>query len=291
MSAEKKKVLATLDNLIATCKDGESGYRSAAEDIDAPELTELFTAFQKERAAFAAELLEAAHKEETVEERDGGFLAKVHRGWMNLKAAISRRDVSTVVRECERGESAALKDYEAALLQPLPPKVKALVEQQYMKVTEARARILELKAIATLNALVATCRDAEAGYRMAARHATDLEMKGYMEGRVAQRIHFASDLEDEIHRLGAERVSKGTLAAMAHRGILGLRASWSKDHLDVILAECERGEWLAAKIYERALASDLPESLKTMVGNQWLQIKESAQHLKDLHTAKKATVS
>jgi hypothetical protein len=42
MSSLNQQVIVILNNLVATCKDGENGYRGAAEDVASGELKELF---------------------------------------------------------------------------------------------------------------------------------------------------------------------------------------------------------------------------------------------------------
>lgn len=283
MSLERKWALAALNDLIATCKDGESGYRCAVEDIDSPELKALFAERQRERATFAAELLEAAHRIETPEEREGGLLARVHRGWMNLKATLTRREPSAIVAECLRGEEAALRDYEAALALELPPEVTGLLEKQYDTLKESYERVRLLKGIGILNDLVAVCRDAEAGYRLAAEHATEPELKAFLEGLAAQRTKFAAELEAEVRKLGGDRVAGGTLIALAHRGLMGLRAIWAKENPEAVLSECERGERLALKHYAAAMEGELPRELEQMVESQWAEVKKALADLAGWH--------
>jgi uncharacterized protein (TIGR02284 family) len=136
---------AVLERLIAVCKDGENGYRSALEDVDRQDLKELFGALSDQRARFAAELQAAAHPQGAAAEPRGTLAAKVHRGWMNLKAALKKGDAGTVLQEVDRGESSAMKSYEEALQQMTPPEVHALLERQYaqLKVDYGRIRALE----------------------------------------------------------------------------------------------------------------------------------------------------
>ena len=39
----------------------------------------------------------------------------VHRGWINLKTAISGNSTDAILNECENGDAAALKTYETGL--------------------------------------------------------------------------------------------------------------------------------------------------------------------------------
>jgi uncharacterized protein (TIGR02284 family) len=135
---------AVLDRLISVCKDGEDGYRSAVEDVERADLKELFGALRDQRARFAAELQAVAHPHAAADVR-GTLAARMHRGWMNLKAALKKGDPAAVLHEVDRGESSALESYEQALQQTLPPEAHALVERQYaqLKVDYGRIRALE----------------------------------------------------------------------------------------------------------------------------------------------------
>ena len=48
--------VSTLNNLIETCKDGEDGFRAAADGVKDSNLRTLFLTYSQQRAQFAAEL-------------------------------------------------------------------------------------------------------------------------------------------------------------------------------------------------------------------------------------------
>ena len=53
---EHKNAVDVVENLIETCKDGENGYRDAAEHVKRPDLKTLFLSLSLERSKFAGEL-------------------------------------------------------------------------------------------------------------------------------------------------------------------------------------------------------------------------------------------
>jgi uncharacterized protein (TIGR02284 family) len=70
----------------------------------------------------------------------------VHRGWINLKSAISGNSSSAILNECENGDAAALKTYEEALeVQNLPSDIRNVIERQHHDILEAKNRITTLK--------------------------------------------------------------------------------------------------------------------------------------------------
>lgn len=282
MTTTNSKVKAILSNLVATCRDGENGYRSAAEDVDSAELKELLGSYMQQRNQFAAELLNEVHRLDTPAEQRGTVAALIHRGWMNMKAALTRRDAGAVVAECARGEHAATKDYEQALKHDLPPEIRTLVEKQYAKIKEAYERVGGLKLITVLHHLVAACKDGAAGYRAARQHVRDKELQEFFEATAQQREQFAAELQAEDLRLGDHKEQKGTLTGMAHRGWLGMKSFVKGDKADTVLAECARGDHATIKHYEDALSHELPAALRAIVEKQCGKIKETHEHIHTL---------
>jgi uncharacterized protein (TIGR02284 family) len=131
---DRDDVVSTLNDLIETCKDGEEGFRTCAEDISDSEIKAYFNN-RAERCADAAEelqdLVEAYGGEP---ETSSSVSAALHRRWIDIKSAITGRDDQAVLDECERGEDIAKKSYQNALEKPLPADVRSVVERQYQGV-------------------------------------------------------------------------------------------------------------------------------------------------------------
>ena len=69
----------------------------------------------------------------------------MHRGWVNLKSALTGRDDHAILAECERGEDSAVRSYQDALAHDLPSDVRSSVEEQYRQVLEAHNRVKSLR--------------------------------------------------------------------------------------------------------------------------------------------------
>jgi len=135
-----------LDSLIAICKDGEAGFRTATEDVSDTELKAVFTRLSGQRADFAAELqLCVQHAGE--EPRDSTTVAgKIHRGWIGLKSVLSKNDAHAVLAECERGEDEAVSAYREVLLEAvLDPSHHLLLSNQAAAVLAAHDEIRNLR--------------------------------------------------------------------------------------------------------------------------------------------------
>lgn len=140
-----KKTIAVLNELIETCKDGAQGFTTASEDAKDASLKSTFGKYATQRAAFATELdgLVTGLRGDAA---DSGHIAGVvHRGWINLKAALSGNDDKAILNECERGEDYAKKAYTDALKENLPATVRAVVERQASDVKDAHDRVRDLR--------------------------------------------------------------------------------------------------------------------------------------------------
>jgi uncharacterized protein (TIGR02284 family) len=142
---------STLKELIQTCKDGENGFRAAAESVEDSNLRHLLESYAQQRAEFAAELqLEVRRLAEDPVDT-GHTVAALHRGWLDIKAGLAGRDEVAVIAECERAEDAAARAYREALDSDLPNDLRTMVERQLLEVNQAHDHIRSLEAAHTRN--------------------------------------------------------------------------------------------------------------------------------------------
>lgn len=137
--------IGVLNDLIQTCRDGEDGFRAAAGGVENANLKRLFTSYVQQRAEFAQELQREVRQLGGDPERNGHAAGAVHRSWMNIKAAVTGRDDSAIISECERGEDIAKRNYQHALEETLPSDVRLLVERQFMQVKDAHDHVCSLQ--------------------------------------------------------------------------------------------------------------------------------------------------
>ncbi|MEX0779492.1 MAG: PA2169 family four-helix-bundle protein [Balneolales bacterium] len=146
---DESVVKATLNRLIETNKDGQEGFRTASEDVEDSSLKTLFNSLSQQRAEFAGELQDAlVNIGEAQPEDKSSYTGSLHRAWINLKQALTSSDRQAILKECERGENAAVQEYENALNEALPAPVKTVVDKQHSEIKAARDRIKELREIA-----------------------------------------------------------------------------------------------------------------------------------------------
>lgn len=111
-----KSSLSLLNDLIETLKDGQEGFRAAAEDVQSSNLKTIFGELSLQRSKFAGELQALARSLSGEEpEKSGSVAGAVHRGWIDLKAALVTRNEHAILAECERGEDSAVAAYRKAI--------------------------------------------------------------------------------------------------------------------------------------------------------------------------------
>jgi len=129
-----RQVITTLNHLIETCKNGEEGFRAAAEALSDQDVKVMFAKIARGRWEMARELQDEVQGLGGQPETSGTVGGAVHRGWMNIKALVAGRDDQAIIAEAERGEDIARAAYESALQEALPAQVLALVERQALQV-------------------------------------------------------------------------------------------------------------------------------------------------------------
>ena len=145
MADKNEEAVDHLNDLIETCKDGEQGFRTAAESVKDSELKTLFNMYAQQRARFAGELNNEVLRRGGDPAKSGHVSAAFHRGWINVKSAVTGKDDASIINECERGEDSAVSNYQAALKKVLPSDLLAIVEEQYREVKQAHDTIRDLK--------------------------------------------------------------------------------------------------------------------------------------------------
>jgi uncharacterized protein (TIGR02284 family) len=124
-------IIAILNELIETCKDGEQGFQACAEDISDPEMKAFLIDRARTCSQAAIELQEHVVGLGGKPETSGSVAAGLHRRWVDIKSAATGKDDEAILNECERGEDVAVKSYQGALEKDLPPALRSLVEKQY----------------------------------------------------------------------------------------------------------------------------------------------------------------
>jgi len=142
---DNDKAISTLNHLIETCRDGQNGFKEAAENVKNPELKEFFYSVSQERARCVGELQQEVRGLGGDPENTGSTAAAIHRAWIDIKGTLTGKDDESILNECERGEDSAVGAFKDALKEDLPSSVRTVVEREYQTVQQAHDRVKALR--------------------------------------------------------------------------------------------------------------------------------------------------
>lgn len=136
----------TVNELIQTCRNGQEGFLTAAENINDLAVKKVFNEFSLQRAKFTGELQSASHElGDSNPENSSSVAGVLHRGWINLKVAVAGNDAHGILVECERGEDSAVAEFKRALELDLPANLRETIQHQFTAIQAAHNRVRELR--------------------------------------------------------------------------------------------------------------------------------------------------
>ena len=145
MAMQNDNAISILNSLIETCKDGELGFKTAAEGLKSADIKAKFLEYSRQRAEMARELQSEVRRLGGDPEKSGSMSGSLHRGWLDIKSVVTGKDDHAIVSEAERGEDVAKSAYEDALKQALPATAQATVQQQAARVRQAHDYVRDLR--------------------------------------------------------------------------------------------------------------------------------------------------
>jgi len=145
-TTEQKDIVVTLEKLIEVCRDGQRGYRDAAEHVKDHQLKKLLSEVSLERAKFAGDLEnEAVRWGKADVDRSGSAMGAMHRGWTDLKASLGGGD-DAILSSMEAGDTDAQKQYDQVIRNSnLPDDILGIVRNQAQAIVGTLDRIRALR--------------------------------------------------------------------------------------------------------------------------------------------------
>jgi uncharacterized protein (TIGR02284 family) len=142
---DENDAISVVENLIETCRDGEKGYRDAAEHVKRTDLKTYFSEQSAERHRFAEELQTELSKLGKPDHKiHGSASAAMRRAWLDTKANLGGGD-KTILESVEAGEDNAKDTYSKALGGTLPPSLMEIVRRQAASVQRAHDKVRMLR--------------------------------------------------------------------------------------------------------------------------------------------------
>jgi uncharacterized protein (TIGR02284 family) len=142
---DQDNAVTVIEKLAEICKDGEKGYKDAAEHSKRSDLKTFFITQSSERARFARELQSALAKLGRPEKKESGTVAgALHRAWIDTKVGLGAGDKS-ILESVEKGEDEAKEAYQEAIRASLPTDVAEIVSRQARSIQAAHDQVKTLR--------------------------------------------------------------------------------------------------------------------------------------------------
>jgi uncharacterized protein (TIGR02284 family) len=136
--------------------------------------------------------------------------------------------------------------------------------------------------ISTLNDLIETSKDGEYGFKTCAEDVKNLELKQVFTAAAQRCAEGANELQEQVRLLGGDPDRHSSVAGTLHRAWVDIKAAITGKDEQGVLEECERGEDVAKKAYEKALAKGLPDNIRSIVQRQYRGVLENHDRVRDL---------
>jgi uncharacterized protein (TIGR02284 family) len=141
-----KHDISLLNGLITTTLDSMKGFEDAAEDAKNTRFAALFADFARDRGQVVASLQAEVRGLGGKAEDSASFLGAAHRGFMNLKQALTGKNDKAIIEEVERGEDHIKAKFEIALKDTnLEPATRSVIRDAFTSVKAGHEQASALK--------------------------------------------------------------------------------------------------------------------------------------------------
>lgn len=133
-----------------------------------------------------------------------------------------------------------------------------------------------------LERLIDICADGVEGHERSASSVEDEVAQPLFEAWGAERAEFLAALQEVAAPYGVTVEEPGTVTGTVHRAWIATLDSIAGD--DAVISAAARGEKVAMETYEEVLEGDLPNDVRTVVQQQYEQIREIHERLENWDT-------
>ena len=142
--------------------------------------------------------------------------------------------------------------------------------------------------IRTLNKLIETCKDGEAGFKVCAEDISRPDVRQLFSQRAGQCAEAAQELQKVVLELGGQPQDSTSVGADLHRRWVDLKSLVTGKDDTAILNEAERGEDVAKERYSEALRHELPDDIRALVQRQYEGVLRNHDQVRALRNAERA---
>ena len=148
LNDKKEKVIENLNRILEKNYDAKEGFTSAFNATDNLQLKSFFDSQIKQRISFGKQIKEKITTLDGMPKVGGSLSGDLHRAWMDMKTAIASNNEEAILESCQRGEHAAIDDYNKFLeMDHLPEPIRDCVLQQRNAILETVREIQQFENI------------------------------------------------------------------------------------------------------------------------------------------------
>ena len=136
--------------------------------------------------------------------------------------------------------------------------------------------------IDTLNDLIETSLDGDAGFQSCADKAGNPALRMFFEQKARRCREGAVQLQQIVREMGGDPDRQGSMSGDMHRFWISIKSTIAGMDDHALLDACERGEDAAKESYEDALRQELPGDVRRIVENQYREVCANHDRVKEL---------
>ncbi|MBC7629094.1 PA2169 family four-helix-bundle protein [Ferruginibacter sp.] len=149
---ENEKTIAVLNTLITINNDRIEGYETASKETEEHDLKTLFAQFSSTSQKCKQELTNEVSRLDGTSAEGTLTTGKLHRVWMDVKAALTGKDRDAILKSCEFGEGVAQDTYEKALendIENLNAEQQTMIKAQHTLLKADHDKVKSMRDLAT----------------------------------------------------------------------------------------------------------------------------------------------
>ena len=147
----EKRVIDTLNELIAVCKDNETALRETGPRLKPEELRTLCAKLATDWSGIAEALRTEVIYEKGAPNDEGSVMGRAYRLIGRIKALVSRDKSEALLDELEQLSERALGKFDEAINNDLPSNIAGIIELQRNHVKDAHEGIRDAKKLLARN--------------------------------------------------------------------------------------------------------------------------------------------
>jgi uncharacterized protein (TIGR02284 family) len=147
---DRAKSIDVLNTLLEINNDRSQGYQAAILETEDYDLKVLFSEFQQTSEKCMTQLRDEVLRFGGVPYKGTDFGSKLHRAWMDLKAAVTGNERVAILNSCEFGDGIAIDTYNTVIennLEDLNTEDKALLVSQSYLIKADQDKVKALKVL------------------------------------------------------------------------------------------------------------------------------------------------